>query len=84
MNAGTFDYLTLRDKALIVDEFGDLLTSIEYYDDRIYLFSLNGHFVEVHQNIDHRQIHKISIASYREMDKYLSRIIIGNLWRKMR
>lgn len=34
MNTGTFDYLTLRDEALIVNKFADLLTSIEHYDDR--------------------------------------------------
>lgn len=79
MNNGTFNYLTLRDKALIVDEFADLLTSIEYYDDRIHLYSLNVHFLEVYQNIDTQQIYRISIASYKELDKYLSRIIIGSL-----
>lgn len=84
MNSGTFDDLPLRDKKLIVDEFSDLLTSIEHYDDRIYLYSLNGHFVELYQNIDNQQIHRISIASYRDMDKYLSRLIIGDLWKKMR
>ena len=79
MKATRFNELTLVDKAWLVSEFGDLLLSIEYYDFRIFLFSLNDHFVEMYQNIDSRQIDKICIASYKDMDKYLSRILIGTL-----
>jgi hypothetical protein len=79
MKAARFNELTLVDKAWLVSEFGDLLVSIEYYDYRIFLFSLNSHFVEMHQNIDSTQIEKICIASYKDLDKYLSRILIGSL-----
>ena len=79
MKAARFNELTLVDKAWLVSEFGDLLVSIEYYDYRIFLFSLNAHFIEMFQNIDSRQIEKISVASYKDLDKYLSRILIGSL-----
>lgn len=79
MKAARFNELTLVDKAWLVSEFGDLLVSIEYYDYRIFLFSLNSHFIEMFQNIDSRQIEKISVASYKDLDKYLSRILIGSL-----
>lgn len=79
MKAARFNELTLVDKAWLVSEFGDLLVSIEYYDYRIFLFSLNSHLIEMFQNIDSRQIEKISVASYKDLDKYLSRILIGSL-----
>lgn len=79
MKAARFNELTLVDKAWLVSGFGDLLVSIEYYDYRIFLFSLNSHFIEMFQNIDSRQIEKISVASYKDLDKYLSRILIGSL-----
>lgn len=79
MKAARFNELTLVDKAWLVSEFGELLVSIEYYDYRIFLFSLNSHLIEMFQNIDSRQIEKISVASYKDLDKYLSRILIGSL-----
>jgi len=79
MKEARFNELTLVDKAWLVSEFGELLLSIEYYDHRIFLFSLNSHFVEMYQNIESRQIEKICVAGYKELDKYLSRILIGSL-----
>lgn len=79
MKAARFNELTLVDKAWLVSEFGDLLVSIEYYDYRIFLFSLNSHLIEMFQNIDSRQIETICVASYKDLDKYLSRILIGSL-----
>jgi hypothetical protein len=77
-----FDDLSLADKAFLINEFAHPLVSIEYYDYRIHLFSLNNHFVELFQNVGTRQIHKISIASYSDLDKYLSRILIGSFKKK--
>lgn len=79
MRAARFNDLTLVDKAWLVYEFGRHLLSIEYYDYRIHLYALNSDFVEIHYNIDTRQIDRISLASYAELDKYLSRILIGKL-----
>ena len=79
MKAARFNELTLVDKAWLVSEFGELVMSIEHYDHRIFLYSLNCHFIELHRNIQSRQIDKICIAGYKELDKYLSRILIGSL-----
>ncbi|MGC1242898.1 MAG: hypothetical protein WA874_15015 [Chryseosolibacter sp.] len=79
MKPARFNELTLVDKAWLVSEFGALLLSIEYYDHRIHLFSLNSHFIEMYQNLETRQIDRISVASYKDIDKYLPRIIIGSL-----
>jgi hypothetical protein len=74
-----FSQLTMADKVWLTYEFGYLLMSIEYYDHRIHLYSLNSHYIELYQNIETRQIERADIASYRALDKYLSRILIGSL-----
>lgn len=79
MKAGTFDELTLADKFWLVQEYGQFLLSIEYYDYRVSLCALNSQFVEIYKNIDTRIIEKIRIADPRGLDKFLNRIIIGNL-----
>lgn len=79
MKPARFNELTLVDKAWLVAEFGQQLLSIEYYDHRIHLFSLNDSFIEIYQNIDTRQIDRISLATYKDIDKYLSRILIRSL-----
>ena len=78
MEAGKFNELKPADKAWLLYEFGDYLFSIEYYDHRISLYSLNTNLVEMYQNIDTNEIVRISIANYGDLDKYLSRIIIGS------
>ncbi|HEY0745028.1 MAG TPA: hypothetical protein VGD40_26365 [Chryseosolibacter sp.] len=82
MKTSCFDELSLIDKALLVYEFALPLMSIEHYDFRIHLFSLNGHFIELYQKIETRQVHRISTVPYCELDKYLSRIVLGTLRRK--
>ena len=75
----SFAALSLELKASIIEEFASPLISIEYYDHRIDLFSLNTLLIERHRNIDSGQIEKITEATYHELDKYLSRIVIGKL-----
>lgn len=74
-----FNELPLTDKALLVTEFASFLQSIEFYDYRVHLYNLNNHFVEVYYNITTRQVERISLANYDELDKYLPRIILQNL-----
>lgn len=79
MKAGQFDELKLRDKAWLVQEFGSHILSIEYYDYRIHLFSFNSDFVELYYHIGRKRVEKIVIAKYGDLDKYLSRIVIGSI-----
>jgi hypothetical protein len=79
MRPARFNELTPADKSWLVSEFGKLLLSIEYYDHRIHLYSLHGHLIEMYKNIETRQVERFSVASYKDIDKYLSRIIIGSL-----
>jgi hypothetical protein len=82
MKTTQFNNLTMVDRAWLIYDFGEFLMSIEYYDYRINLYSLNSQFIEMFQNIDSRQIEKIQIASYNGLDKYLDRILLGNFKRK--
>ena len=76
MSAIRFNELSMHDKALLVDDFATELCSIEFYDHRIFLYDLNGNFVEAYHNIDTREIERISIANYSDLDKFLTRIRI--------
>jgi hypothetical protein len=71
-----FNDLTLKDKKLLIEDLGTLLCSIEHYDHRVYLYSMNTHYVEVYENIGSREIDRCTIAEYSDLDKYLSRISI--------
>jgi hypothetical protein len=82
MKTTQFNNLTMVDRAWLVYDFGEFLMSIEYYDYRINLYSLNGQFIEIFQNIETRQIERIQGVSYKGIDKYLSRIIVGSLKKK--
>ena len=79
MKAGKFDELTLADKYWLVCEYAHYLLSIEHYDYRISLYALNCQFIEVYKNIDTRIIERISVADSNGLNKYLTRILIGNL-----
>jgi hypothetical protein len=76
MSEESFNELPLKRKMLIVNEFAYQLISMEYYDHRIYLYSLGCNFVELFVNIETDRIEKITIAKYGDLDKYLSQILI--------
>jgi hypothetical protein len=76
-----FNELPLTDKALLIAEFGNYLESIEFYDYWIHLYALHSHFIEIYYNIHTRQIDKISLVDYCDLDKYLNRIVLTNVSR---
>jgi hypothetical protein len=71
-----FNELSMTDKSLLVAEFGCHLEAIEFYDYWIHLYSLHQHFIELHYNVGTRQIDKIRMCNYLDLDKYLDRILI--------
>ena len=79
MKTPGFNNLPLALKADLIHDQGRLVLSIEHYDYRIDLYAIDGLFVEQYENIETRQIEKITMASYHDLDKYLSRIVIGSL-----
>lgn len=76
-----FNDLSARDKALLLEDMGVLLCSIEHYDHRVYLYALNSLFIEVYQNIETRIIERIAVASDADLDKFLSQITIDRVAR---
>jgi hypothetical protein len=80
-NAMLFDELPLRDKALLVDDLATFLCSIEFYDHRIHLYSLNALFIEAYHHIETGEIERISTAPYNTLDKFLTRIRIEPYYR---
>lgn len=84
MITSCFNDLPLALKADLINDFGRLVLSIEHYDYRVDLISLEGIFIEQYENIDNRKIEKITLASYHDLDKYLSRIVIGSLKKRLK
>jgi hypothetical protein len=74
-----FNELPLTDKALLMAEFGTYLESIEHYDYWIHLYALHANFIEIYYNIHTRQIDRISMVEYKDLDKYLNRIVIHGI-----
>lgn len=81
MKTINFNKLSLTDKALLIAEFGIYLNSIEFHCYWLHLYSINSDFIEVHFNNITKQVDKISMLEYEDLDKYLSRIFL-NVMRK--
>jgi hypothetical protein len=79
METSSFNKLSLHLKAKVIHEFASPVLSIEYYDHRINLFALNSSLIEHYQNLETGRVDKIAEAGYHDLDKYLSRIVIGSL-----
>lgn len=81
MEEQQFEKLTLANKARVVWENGKFLESIiSYYNYKINLYSLHHKFVEVYCRRADNEIVKISMASEKDMKKYISRIVISNIF----
>ena len=79
MRPTPFNDLSLEQKQLLIEDLAIQIFSMEYYDHRIHLYSLNGLMIEAYYNIESKALDKIETVSYQNLDKYLSRILIDNL-----
>jgi hypothetical protein len=77
-----FNDLSLSNKVLLIDDLATEICSIEFYDHRVYLYSMHTLFIEAYHNIETQEIERISVAEYGDLDKYLSRILLHQLTRK--
>jgi hypothetical protein len=82
MKQNNFNELSLYDKVLLIEDVATEVCSIEHYDHRIYLYTLNSLFIEAYHNIETLEIEKIQVALYADLDKYLSRISLYDLTKK--
>jgi hypothetical protein len=82
MNVQAFDNLRTRDKILLIEDMGELVFSMEYYEHRIFLFSFNGMFIEAYKNLETGKLESINSITLADLDKFLSQITLGNLVRE--
>lgn len=82
MNVQAFDQLKTSDKILLLEDMGQLVLSMEFYDHRIFLFSFNSMFIEAYKNLDTGEIEAIKSISVSDLDKFLSHVTLGNLIRR--
>ena len=78
----SFDQLSMPNKMTLVRDFATDLCSMEFYDHRIYLYSLNSMMIEVYENIETKEIENIITIRYSDLDKYVSRITMSSLFAK--
>ena len=79
-----FNKLKTSDKILLIEDMGELVFSMEFYEHRIYLFSFNAMFIEAYKNLETDKFDKINSIGTAELDKFLSQITLGNLVRKQK
>jgi hypothetical protein len=73
-----FNELPMKDKLVIVEDYATELCSIEFYDHRIYLYAINDLMIEAYHNIETREVERIIIAEYRDLDKFLPWITLSS------
>lgn len=82
MKDQSFDQLSMKNKVTLVRDFATELCSIEFYDHRIYLYSLNSMMIELYENIETKEIENIITIKFGDLDKYVSRITMSSLLTK--
>lgn len=71
-----FDDLSLENKLLLIEDLGNELLSIEYYDHRIHLYEFNNLLIESYVNLETRVIDQMTICEQGDLDKFLMRITL--------
>jgi hypothetical protein len=66
----------MHHKLLLIEDLATELCSIEYYDHRVYLYSLDSFFIEVYQNIENKRIDRITMAGSGDLDKFIAQITL--------
>jgi len=79
-----FNELSMKHKIVLVEDFSEELASIEFYEHRIHLYALDSLLIEAYHNIETKQIDRITIAQYGDLDKFLPWITLSSLLAKMR
>jgi hypothetical protein len=76
MNTVKFNELSLQDKAMLIKEFGQLLSRVAHCGYWIHLYAIDHYFFEVAYNGASNNIEGIYIAHYLDLNKYLGQITI--------
>jgi hypothetical protein len=57
-----------------ITNFGQYIETIEYYNRRINLYSVDSDYYEVYYNQETNEIEKINLVTDQDLTKYLNRI----------
>lgn len=79
----SFNAMSMKHKRTIVEDYATELCSIEHYDHRIYLYAINDLMIEAYHNIATKEIEKIEVANYKDLDKFLPWITMSSLLKKV-
>ncbi len=79
MKVTCFDDLSLSRKALILNEFGAYIHSMESRDHKILLYALDQSFIEAYYSFYSNKIEVIRVADYVDLDKYLPHICLWKM-----
>ncbi|RAV99169.1 hypothetical protein [Pseudochryseolinea flava] len=79
-----FNELAMKHKIVLIEDFSEELASIEFYEHRIHLYALDSLLIEAYHNIDTKQIERITIAEYGDLDKFLPWITLSSLLAKIK
>ncbi|HYC86139.1 MAG TPA: hypothetical protein VEB86_12995 [Chryseosolibacter sp.] len=79
MKLKRFNDLAIAEKAWLLKEYGQYLLALQHYGYTVLLYALNQHFIEIFLDPQTRRVEKISAATYKQLDKYLSQIPISRL-----
>ena len=70
----SFENLSIREKASLIYAFGEYMLSVNHGAYAVSLYAMNSIFVEVYLNPETKQIDRITIATSKDLDKFLERI----------
>jgi hypothetical protein len=74
MKGSHFDDLSINEKAVLLYSYGSCLLAIEDQFRRFYLLSLDNDYVELEYNKFRKEIVRIELLDFNDLDKYLSHI----------
>lgn len=69
-----FNNLSIKDRGLLVIKFGELVLVTHLTSFKICVYEINSNFVEVWYNWKLKEIQRIRIPNYEEMDLHLKSI----------
>jgi hypothetical protein len=74
MTINEYSSLSFDDRAAILWDLGMYLEDVDYYNQKVVLYSLFSFFVEVYYNVENNQIERLTVADEADLKKFLGRI----------
>lgn len=68
---------------MLVSGYGVRLLTIDESSYKVHLFELGSHYIQIFQNSMTGMIESITVATYKDLDKFLHKIPLRRLLRKL-